>query len=99
MGKQAKKIKNNIKPQPFFKNVIIQDNWTGQEHKFTPQQMKAVAEMVARARAEGQEKGREAAALEFVNWIGTINEIKGIGEQRARAIANHFLAYKPGGNK
>jgi ERCC4-type nuclease len=90
MGKAARLKRERKQKQQ--SNVVIDDLHTGQEHSFSPQQMRVVAEMVSRARKEGQEK----AALEFVNWIGTINEIKGIGEKRARDIANHFLAYGPG---
>jgi predicted flap endonuclease-1-like 5' DNA nuclease len=91
MGRKAR-LKKERKQQP-QRNVVIDDLHTGQEHSFSPQQMRVVAEMVARARKEGQEK----AALEFVKWFDTITELKGIGPQRARELANHFLAFKPGG--
>ena len=80
-------------------STTFRDHHSGKDHIFSPEQMRVVAEMIGQARQEGQEQGRKKAALEFVRWIGTINEIKGIGEQRARAIADHFLAYGPGGSQ
>lgn len=94
MGKAAR-IKKERKQQLQSRPVVIVDEHTKQEHSFSPQQMRVVAEMVASARKDG----RERAALEFVEWIHTIDEIKGIGGKRARDIANHFLAYGPGGSK
>lgn len=94
MGRKAR-LKKERKQQPQQRNIVIDDMHTGQEHSFSPQQMRVVAEMVARARKEGQEK----AAMEFVGWFDTITELKGIGPQRARELANHFLNYKPGGQK
>jgi predicted flap endonuclease-1-like 5' DNA nuclease len=94
MGKKSrlKKERQQIRAQQLQKPIVIVDEHTQQEHLFSQQQMKVVAEMVARARQEGREK----AALEFVEWFNHVTEVRGIGPKLQRDLANHFLAYGPG---
>jgi NADPH-dependent glutamate synthase beta subunit-like oxidoreductase len=91
MGRKSrlKKERQQIRAE---QPIIILDEHTQQEHIFSQQQMKVIADMVARARKEGREK----AAFEFVEWFNHVTEVKGIGPKLQRDLANHFLAYGPG---
>jgi hypothetical protein len=94
MGRKSR-MKQERKEAGGKQKIVVFDEKTGKDHPFSPQQIRVVSEMLAAAR----EQGKEMAAMEFVNWVGMLKDIKGIGEQRAKDITNHFLKYGPGAKR
>lgn len=81
------------------KPLIVMDEFNGDKHSFSPQQVKVIGKILQQEREKAAQKERDRLSGVLLRWFEDLPNVPGLGSKTLLKVANHFNKFMVEENK